>query len=401
LDASSGGVAISSTPRPEFVSKRLSDIDLPGVRRILQMAEGVPDAISFALGEPDFDTPEHVKNAAIDALRKGFTKYTPNIGALELRQSIAKKLKRDNVIDADPRSEILVTVGVQEALFVAFQALLNPGDEVIISDPSYHSYPRMIKLAGGEPTYVKLNEDFSYDIAEIERKLTQKSRILLLNSPQNPTGAVIGRAEMEGLAALAESHNLFIITDEIYEKLIYDASHISIASLSGMMDRTLTVNGFSKAYAMTGWRLGYCVARKGVLEKLVKVHAYAVTSANSIAQKAGIEALEGPQESVARMVNEFRRRRDYVVERLSEIEGLKCPSPRGAFYVFPNFSTFHKSSWELAEYLLRVGGIITAPGIDYGPTRDSYLRLSFATSMEKLEKGLDRLEEALDKLRRQ
>lgn len=391
---------IPSTPRPELVSNRLRGVEFPGVRRILQIAEGIPDAISFALGEPDFDTPEHVKSAAIDALREGFTKYTSNYGILELRRSIAKKLKSENSIDADPRSEILVTVGVQEALYIAFQALLNPGDEVIISDPCYHSYPRMIKLAGGEPVYARLNDDFSYDIAEIEKKVTPKSRILLLNSPQNPTGAVIGRREMEGLAALAESHDLFIITDEIYEKLIYDSAHISIASLPGMMDRTLTVNGFSKAYAMTGWRLGYCVARKGALEKLVKVHAYSVTSANSIAQKAGIAALEGPQESVARMVGEFKKRRNYLVERLSKIGGLKCPNPQGAFYVFPDFSRFHRSSWELAEYLLKEGGIITVPGIEYGPSRDSHLRLSFATSMEKLEKGLDRLERALDKLGR-
>lgn len=364
------------------------------------MAEGLPDTISFALGEPDFDTPEHIKDAAIDALNGGFTKYTPNYGTLELRQSIARKLKRENSIDADPRSEILVTVGVQEALYIAFQALLNPGDEVIVSDPCYHSYPQMIRLAGGEPVYVRLNDDFSYDVAEIEKRLTQKSKILLLNSPQNPTGVVTSRREMEGLAALAESHNLFVITDEIYEKLVYDAMHTSIASLPGMLDRTLTLNGFSKAYAMTGWRLGYCVGRKRVLEKLVRVHAYAVTSANSIAQKAGVAALEGPQESVTRMVSEFRRRRDYLVERLSGIKGLKCPSPQGAFYVFPDFSSFHRSSWELAEYLLKEGGIITAPGIEYGPSRDSYLRLSFATSMEKLEEGFDRLGKALDKIGR-
>jgi aspartate/methionine/tyrosine aminotransferase len=362
------------------------------------MAEGIPDTISFALGEPDFDTPEHIKNAAIDALRSGFTKYTPNYGTLELRQSISKKLKRENDIDVDPRSEILVTVGVQEALYIACQALLNAGDEAIISDPCYHSYPQMIRLAGGEPVYVKLNDDFGYDIAEIEKRLTRKSKILLLNSPQNPTGVVTSRREIEGLAALAESHNLLVITDEIYEKLVYDAIHVSIASLPGMLDRTLTVNGFSKAYAMTGWRLGYCVARKRVLEKLVRVHAYAVTSASSIAQKAGVAALEGPQECVTRMVSEFRRRRDYLVERLSGIKGVKCPSPQGAFYVFPDFSGFHRGSWELAEYLLKEGGIITAPGIEYGPSRDSYLRLSFATSVEKLEEGFDRLEKALGKL---
>lgn len=364
------------------------------------MADGIPDTISFALGEPDFDTPEHVKNAAIDAIHEGFTKYTSNYGVLELRQSIARKLKRDNKVDADPKSEILVTAGAQEALYIAFQALLNPGDEVIISDPCYHSYPRMIKLAGGEPVYAKLNEDFTHDVTEIERRITPRSKMLLLNSPQNPTGSVISRGEMASLAALAESHDLLVLTDEIYEKLIYDAAHISIASLPGMMERTLTVNGFSKAYAMTGWRLGYCVAPKGILSELVKVHAYSVTSANSVAQKAGIAALEGPQESVGRMVGEFKKRRDYLVERLVGIKGVKCPSPRGAFYVFPNFASFHRSSWQLAEYLLKEGRVITVPGVEYGPSRDSYLRLSFATSMERLEIGLDRMESALDKLRR-
>ena len=389
---------ISTAPRRELVSDRLSGVEFPGVRKILQMAEGMPNVISFALGEPDFDTPEHIKNAAIDALREGYTKYTSNYGILELRQSIARKLKKENSIDADPRSEILVSVGAQEALYVAFQALLNPGDEVVVSDPCYHSYPRMIKLAGGNPVYARLNDDFSYDAAEIEKSITPKTKILLLNSPQNPTGAVASRREMEGLAALAESHDLFVVTDEIYEKLVYDAAHISIASLPGMLDRTLTVNGFSKAYAMTGWRLGYCVARKRVLEKMVRVHAYSVTSANSIAQKAGVAALEGPQETVVRMVSEFRRRREYLAERLSETKGVKCPVPQGAFYVFPDFSSFHKSSWELAEYLLKEGGIITVPGIEFGPSCDSHLRLSFATSMENIEEGFDRLERALGKL---
>ncbi|MEM3192130.1 MAG: pyridoxal phosphate-dependent aminotransferase [Conexivisphaerales archaeon] len=385
----------------ELVSNRLSGVEFPGVRKILQLAEAIPNTISFALGEPDFDTPENIKKAAIDAIREGFTKYTSNYGILELRQSIAKKLKRENNIDVDPRSEILVTVGVQEALYAAFQALLNPGDEVIISDPCYHSYPRMIKLAGGKPVYVKLTDNFSYDIAEIEKRITSKTKILLLNSPQNPTGKVVSRRELESLAALAEGHNIFIISDEIYEKIVYDVTHVSIASLPGMLDRTLTVNGFSKAYAMTGWRLGYCVARKTIIDKIVRVHAYSVTSANSVAQKAGVEALEGPQESVNKMVSEFKRRRDYLVTRLSEIRDLNFFSPQGAFYVFPDFSNFHKRSWELAEYLLQKSGIITVPGIEYGPSRDSYLRMSFAISMTKIEEGLNRLENALNGLRLQ
>jgi aminotransferase len=368
---------------------------------MLQLAEGVHNVISLALGEPDFDTPEHIKQAAVEALRTGHTKYTSNYGIIELRESIARKLKRENLIDVDPKSEILVTAGAQEGLYLVCQAFIDPGDEVIVTDPCYHSYPRMIKLAGGEPVYAPLSkkEDYRLEIEELERCITRKTKFILLNSPQNPTGSVLEQSDLDEIASLAERRDLLVVVDEIYEKLIYDATHVSMASLQGMLERSITVNGFSKAYAMTGWRIGYCVARKTLLNEMAKTHAYSVTSANSIAQKAAVAALEGPQDCVATMLNEFKKRRDYVVKRLNQIDGVICSRPRGAFYVFVNFSAFRKRSFDLAEYLLEEARLITVPGVEYGPSCDSYLRLSFATSLKNLEDGLCRLDKALRKLR--
>jgi len=367
---------------------------------MLQKAEGIQDIVSFALGEPDFDTPDHIKDAAFKALKEGFTKYTSNWGIPELRNAIAKKLKTENNLSVDPKTEVFVTAGAQEALYLIFQAFIDPGEEVIATDPCYHSYPRMIELAGGKPTYIALSEreDFRLHIDELERRISEKTKIILLNSPQNPTGSVLELNDLERLAGLAERRNLLVVTDEVYEKLVYDATHVSIASLPGMLDRTITVNGFSKTYAMTGWRIGYCVGRKSLLDEMVKTHSYSVTSANSIAQKAAVAALEGSQKCVADMVSEFAKRRDYVVRRMKEIDGVYCPLPRGAFYVFPNFSKFRRRSFELAEYLLTEAKIITVPGVEYGPSNDFHLRLSFATSMKNLETGLNRLEAALDKL---
>jgi aspartate/methionine/tyrosine aminotransferase len=368
---------------------------------MLQKAEGIQDIVSFALGEPDFDTPDHIKDAAVKALKEGFTKYTSNWGIPELRNAIAKKLKTENNLSVDPRTEVFVTAGAQEALYLVFQAFINPGEEVIVTDPCYHSYPRMIELAGGKPIYIALSEreNFRLHIDELERRISEKTKIILLNSPQNPTGSVLELNDLKKLAGLAERRNLLVVTDEVYEKLLYDATHVSIASLPGMLDRTITINGFSKTYAMTGWRIGYCVGRKSLLDEMVKTHSYSVTSANSIAQKAAVAALEGSQKCVTDMVSEFTKRRDYVVRRMKEIDGVYCPLPLGAFYVFPNFSEFRKRSFELAEYLLTEAKIITVPGVEYGPSNDFHLRLSFATSMKNLETGLNRLEVALDELR--
>ena len=386
----------------KFVSNRSKSVTFPGIRKMLQMAEGLEGIVSFALGEPDFDTPQHIKEAAFNALREGFTKYTSNYGIPELRNAIAAKLKRENSVLVDPKTEVLVTAGAQEALYLVFQAFINPGDEVIVTDPCYHSYPRMIMLAGGKPVPVPLNqkEDFRLHVDDLERRINPKTKMILLNSPQNPAGSVLDSSDLKKIASIAESHDLLVATDEIYEKLIYDATHVSIASLPGMAERTITINGFSKTYAMTGWRIGYCVAKKNLLDEMVKTHSYSATCANSIAQKAATAALNGPQDCVTDMVREFTRRRDYVVKRLSEMKGVDCPKPRGAFYVFPNFLSFSKTSFALAEHLLTKAKIITVPGLEYGPSNDYHLRLSFATSMENLEIGLDRLDAGLRGLRR-
>jgi aspartate/methionine/tyrosine aminotransferase len=362
------------------------------------MAEGIPDVVSFGLGEPDFDTPQHIKEAAVDALRNGYTHYTSNYGLSELREAISRKLKRDNNIDADPRSEVIVTSGAQEALFSVIQTYIDPGDEVLVTDPCYDAYRQMIRLAGGIPVYVKLNEDFRLNANKLESKVSSRAKLLIINSPHNPTGSVFTRDDLKRIAEIAVRHNLLVASDEAYEKILYDnLDHVSIASLPGMEDRTITVQSFSKTCAMTGWRIGYCAADKKLVDEIIKVHAHCVGCANAVAQKAAVAALEGPQHCVQEMVQEFARRRDFVMKRLSEIETVNCVVPRGAFYVFPRILKTAKSSTELAEYLLKEARIITAPGSEYGPESDQHLRLSFATSIENLQVGLDRFEKGLAK----
>ena len=373
-------------------------MDFPGIRKMTEMAQGMSDVISFALGEPDFDTPQHIKDAAVEALKQGYTRYTSNYGLIELREAISRKLKAEYGIDGEPGSEILVTAGAQQAVYTACQAFVDPGDEVLITDPCYHSYPRMIKLAEGVPVPVRLSEDrdFSLDGDKLKEKITPRTKMIVLNSPQNPTGAIISYSDLEDIAEVAIEHDFVVVSDEVYDKILYDDfQHRSIASIPEMRDRTITINGFSKTYAMTGWRIGYCAANSRLIKELVKIQAYSVTNANSVAQKAAVAALEGPQDCVREMVREFKRRRNFVIRRLSEIDGVRCRVPKGTFYVFPDTSRIKKPSTELAEYLLKESRIVTVPGAEYGASGEYHLRLSFATSMEKLSAGLDRFEEGL------
>lgn len=363
------------------------------------------DVLNFSVGEPDFDTPEHIKEAARQALAAGHTKYTPAAGTLELREAICEKLQADNGLEYEP-ADIVVSNGGKQSLYNVFQVILDPGDEVIVQAPYWVSYPEIVKLAGGVPVIVRSTaaSGFRLTAAEIEAHLTPRTRAINLNSPSNPTGAVYSRAELEAIAELAVRHGLYIVTDEIYEKLMYgDAEHVSIASLGPEVKRlTITVNGFSKAYAMTGWRMGYCASERPLAKAMADLQGQSTSGPSSITQKAAVAALRGPQEPVEQMRQEFERRRDYIVERLNRLPGVDCLLPAGAFYVFPSVTGLLgrelagrrvETDADLCELLLEETGVSLVPGSAFGAP--GHVRISYATSMENIVTGLDRIEALL------
>jgi aspartate aminotransferase len=365
-------------------------------------AQGI-DVVGFGAGEPDFDTPEPIKEAAIDALRKGVTKYTASGGTDELRQAICDKLLRDNGLSYTLR-QVLVSVGAKHTLFNIMQAVLDPGDEAIIPAPYWVSYPEQVKLAGGQPVFVEAPEaeGFRVTAAAIARAITPKTRMLILNSPSNPTGAAVRADELRRIADLAVERDLLVVSDEIYEKLTYDGlKHVSIASLGeAIYLRTLTVNGFSKAYSMTGWRLGYVAGDAEIVAAMGRIQDQSTSNPTSFAQSGAVAALTGPQEAVAQMAAAFEDRRNVIVDRLNAVPGMHCVKPDGAFYVFPNvsglFSDRVPDSDALSEYLLAEARVAVVPGSGFGAPQ--HIRLSYATSMELIEKGVDRIEAAAKKL---
>jgi len=367
------------------------------------------NVISFSAGEPDFNTPENIINAAINAMKDGKTKYTPTSGVLELRKAICTKLKDDNELLYKP-SQIVVSTGAKQSLANTFLSILNKGDEVIIPIPYWVSYPELIKLADGVPIFVdNLKEnDYKYKIEDLRKVVTKKTKAILLNSPNNPTGSVYSKEELIEIAEFAKENDLIIISDEIYEKLIYDENkHISIASISeDAYKRTIVINGLSKAYAMTGWRIGYSAASEEIAKLMSNIQSHVTSNINSISQYAAIEALTGPQESLNEMVKEFKARRNYMVERLNEIEGISYIMPKGAFYIMVNVGGYFgksisnnliNSSLEFSKSLLEEEMVAVIPGIAFG--LDEYIRLSYATSKEAIEEGLNRLEKYLQRLK--
>ena len=380
-------------------SKRAGLIKPSAIRRMLELSANAENAIHMEQGEPDFITPDFISEAAIEAVRKGFTHYTEIDGTLELRQAIADKLRVENGIDADPRTEVTVTSGSQEAMLVVAMGFLNPGDEALILDPYYPAYFEDTLLAEAVPVPVPLDEkrEYGVDLGAIESRLTEKTRMIWMCSPSNPTGRVFSRQDLETVAEVAKQHDLIVFTDEIYEKIVYDgARHISIGSLPGMEDRTITVNGFSKAFAMTGWRIGYIAAEKKLSATLRKLHYYATLCPNAISQKAAFAALTGPQQCVRKMVLEYDRRRKLVLSELGKIKSLSCAIPKGAFYVFPDFSNFEKSDETFAAYLLKEANVATAPGSGFGNVGKGHLRISYSVSYEQVKEGLRRIGETLE-----
>lgn len=356
-------------------------------------AEGV-DVCGFGAGEPDMDTPEHIKAAAIEALQNGFTKYTPSSGTPELRQAISEKFKADNNLEYKP-SQIIVSNGAKQSCFNAIMAVCDPGDEVIIPAPYWLSYPEMVRLAGAEPVIVQTTEENAWKITaeDFENAMTPRTKMIILNSPGNPTGSVYTREELRAISEIAAEEDIYILSDEIYEKLTYDgAEHVSIASLTPeAYDLTITVNGFSKAYAMTGWRLGYLGAPEPIARAIDSMQSHSTSNPCSFAQKGALAALKGDQQCVADMREEFDIRRQYMCERVNSISGLSAVTPLGAFYVLINISSLGLKSQNFADRLLSKANVAVVPGIAFGDDRT--VRLSYATSLDVIKTGLDRIEE--------
>lgn len=367
------------------------------------------DIVNFSLGEPDFDTPDHIKDRAVDAIRAGFTKYTPTAGIPELRAAICEKLRADNGLVYSPQ-EVLVSCGAKHSIFNAVFALCDEGDEVIIPSPYWVSYPEMVRLAGGVPVVVEgdICNGFKASASAIEKAITSRTRAMILNSPCNPTGSVYSRRELHEIAEVAVAHGVVVISDEIYEKLVYGGvEHVSIASLGPDIKQfTIVINGVSKTYAMTGWRVGYAAGPREVIQAMETIQGHVTSNPTSISQKAALAGITGPKEPVERMRAEFARRREYMVGRLNEIPDVTCPVPDGAFYAFPDISRYFgrriddvviKDSTTFAEALLRHGHVAVVPGIAFGC--DTCVRLSYATSMARIAEGLDRMGEVLSRAR--
>ncbi|NQU95029.1 MAG: pyridoxal phosphate-dependent aminotransferase [Candidatus Omnitrophica bacterium] len=356
------------------------------------------DVIGFGAGEPDFDTPEHIKEAAICAIQKGFTKYTPASGTVELKGAVCDKLKTDNALDYTP-AEIAVSCGAKHALYNIFQVLCEKGDEVIIVSPYWVSYTEMVTLSGATSRIVaaKESDGFVVNPEEVAKNITSRTKAIIVNSPSNPTGAVFGKDVLEKIAKIAASKKIFVISDEIYEKLIYGGEkHFSIGSLDKeIRDLTLTVNGVSKTYSMTGWRIGYVAGPKDIITKISALQSHSTSNPTSISQMAALQALVGPQEELAKMKKEFTGRRDYMVKKINSLEDMSCVEPKGAFYCFPNISKTKLDSITFADRLLDEAHTACVPGIAFGS--DKHVRLSFATSMKNIETGLSRIEKWLEK----
>ncbi len=357
-------------------NKNVESINISGIRKMFEGAG--PNAINLGLGQPDFDTPKHIKDAAIKAINEGFTGYTVNMGIPELREALSKKFKTENGIDYSP-AEIMATSGASEALYIALQALCGAGDEVLVPDPGFVSYSALTVLSNAKPVNVPLGEKLKYDPETLKKFITKKTKALVLCSPSNPTGTVQTKAEVKAIAEIADDNGVTVISDEVYEHFIYDGEHVSPARFS---DNVITVNASSKTYAMTGWRIGYVAARPEYTEQMLKVHQYVQACACSISQKAALAALTGPQDSVAMMRNEFQKRRDYLVSELHGM-GLECVRPQGAFYAFPKVGDEARVVTELVQK-----GVIATPGTAFGPCGKGYMRLAYANSMANIQKAV-------------
>lgn len=380
------------------LNKTVRDIPRSGIRDFFDIVSTMKDVISLGIGEPDFDTPWHVRESTVFALERGATHYTSNYGYLELRRALAGYVHKVFGADYNPEDEILITVGVSEALDLALRALLNPGDEVLYHEPCYVSYRATILFAQGVPIAVETKPENGFRLtrAMLESKATPRTKVLMLNFPNNPTGAVMSRADLEDIAAFARERDLLVITDEIYGELTYDAPHTSIVSMPGLRDRTVFLHGFSKAWAMTGFRLGYACGPADLIEAMMKIHQYTMLCASSLSQKAAVEALARPETDVTEMVNEYRRRRNYLVGAFRDL-GIQCHQPLGAFYAFPSVSRFGLSSRDFALKLLDEEKVAVVPGTAFGECGEGFVRCAYATSLENIKEAVKRIQRFIAK----
>ena len=385
------------------LNQNLKKVKPSGIRKLFDLAQNRKDVISFGIGEPDFITPAHVREAAKQAIDDGYTHYTPNAGFYDLREVLAKKLIETNKIPVKTE-QVIVTAGGTQALFSAFYVLLNPGEELIVPDPGFLVYGSQVTLASGNPVYLPIREknNFQIDPNELKRLITKKTKAILINSPSNPTGMVINEEVMREIAKIAIEHNLMVISDEIYEDILFDGKkHISIASFPDMAERTISIFGFSKSYAMTGWRLAYLVCPEFLINEMIKVQQNTAVCPNSVTQRAAMYGLEH-QEKTKLVIEEMRKayqeRRDILIAGLNEIDGFHCLVPEGAFYAFPNITKTGKSSEELSMYLLDHCGVVTVPGDAFGQYGEGYLRFSFATSSDMIKRGIAQIKEGIKKL---
>ena len=376
------------------LSDKIVSIEPSGIRKFFDIVNEMKDAISLGVGEPDFDTPWHIRDEGIYSLEKGRTFYTSNAGLKELKVEIAKYMNRRFDLTYDYEHEIMVTVGGSEAIDIAMRAMLDPGDEVLIPQPSYVSYVPCAVLANGIPSIIELKaeNEFRLTAEELEAAITPKTKLLVLPFPNNPTGSIMRRSDLEAIAKVILEHDLFVLSDEIYSELTYgEEEHVSIASLPGMWERTITINGFSKSYAMTGWRLGYACGPRVIIEQMLKIHQFAIMCAPTTSQYAAVEALRNGDEDVAQMKEEYDGRRRYLLHRFKEM-GLECFEPYGAFYMFPSIRKFGMTSEEFATKLLKAEKVAVVPGTAFGASGEGFIRISYAYSLDDLKKALERIE---------
>ena len=380
-------------------SRRSGKLGVSGIRVIFEKAQTIKDVIRLEFGEPDFDTPKNIKDAATRAISGEKTKYTSGSGIPELRKAISTKLEKENAIFYDPSKEIVVSAGATAGIYISLLATLDPGDEILIPNPGWATYVYSVNLAGASPVLYNLeaSNDYSFERNLVEKLVTARTKAILINSPSNPMGSVFSRRDLQNVAQFAQDHDLTVLSDEVYEKFLYgdgstsNLEHVSIASLPEMKGRTVTINSFSKTYAMTGWRIGYVAASEQIVDAMVKINTAASSCISTIAQFAALEALTGPQDSVKQMIETYRKRRDSTVRRLNQIQGFSCPVPRGAFYAFPQISGTGLSSFDLSMKILESARVATVPGSAFGSQGEGHLRIAYANSLENIELALDRI----------
>jgi aminotransferase len=391
---------MSTSFQPEkLIAGNVRNIPRSGIRDFFDIVQGMKDVISLGVGEPDFVTPWHIREAAIYALERGRTSYTSNLGLPKLRTAIAASLERHFNVSYDPARQILIAVGVSEAMDLAFRAIINPGDEVIYHEPCYVSYSPSIAMAHGAPVAVPCTADNGFAVTgeAIEKAITPRSKALVLNFPTNPTGGTMTRGELEKIAAVVQRHNLLVITDEIYSELTFEGEHVSIASLPGMLERTIFLHGFSKAYAMTGFRIGYACGPVELIEAMMRIHQYSMLCASIVSQEAAIEAIEHGEPDTIEMREQYRLRRNFIVNAFNGM-GLKCHLPRGSFYAFPCIQSTGLGSKDFALRLLQEEKVACVPGSAFGPSGERYLRCCFATSLERIQEAMERMDRFVKRL---